>query len=68
MVYCTTSPQDTPLKVPKFPDSYSNIVRVKTLSASISVPAKKHLIQEPVCKENIQILGHVIWFKIEKVE
>ena len=56
----TTSPQETPLKAPKLPDSYFNIARVKTLSASISVPAKQHIIQEIVCRENVQILGHVL--------
>ena len=64
MVYCTTYPQETPLNAPKLPDSYFNIARVKTLSASISVPSKQHIIQETVCRENVQILGHVLWFKI----
>ena len=63
MIYYTTSPQENPLKAPKLPDSYFNIARVKTLSASISVPAKQHIIQT-VCRENVQILGHVVWFKI----
>ena len=56
MIYYTTSPQENPLKAPKLPDSYFNIARVKTLSASISVPAKQHIIQETVCRENVQIL------------
>ena len=64
MIYYTTSPQDTSLKAPKLPDSYFNIARVKTLSASISVPSKQHIIQETVCRENVQILGHVVWFKM----
>ena len=64
MIYYTTFPQDTPLKAPKLPDSYFNIARVKTLSASISVPSKQHIIQETVCRENVQILGHVVWFKM----
>ena len=64
MIYNTTSPQGTPLKAPKLTDSYFNIARVKTLLASISVPAKQHLIQETVCRENVQILGHVVWFKM----
>ena len=64
MIYYTTSPQETSLKAPKLPDSYFNIARVKTLSASISVPSKQHIIQETVCSENVQILGHVVWFKM----
>ena len=64
LIYNTTSPQDTPLKAPKLLDSYFNIARVKTLSASISVPSKQHFIQETVCKKNVQILGHVVWFKM----
>ena len=64
MIYYTTSPQENPLKALKLPDSYFNITRVKTLSASISVPAKQHIIQETVCRENVQILGHVVWFKM----
>ena len=63
MIYFATFPQDTLLKAPKLPDSYFNIARVKTLSASISVPSKQHIIQETVCRENVQILGHV-WFKM----
>ena len=35
-IYYTASPQDTSLKAPRLPDSYFNIARVKTLSASIS--------------------------------
>ena len=42
MIYYTTSPKDMSLKVPKLPDSYCSIARVKTLSASISVPSKQH--------------------------
>ena len=53
MVYYTTSPQKTLLKAPKHSDSYFNKARVKTLSASISVPAKQHLIQETVYRENV---------------
>ena len=34
MIYYTTSPEKTPLKGPKLSDSYFNIARVKTLSAS----------------------------------
>ena len=64
MIYYTTSPQETALKAPKLPDSYFNITRVKTLSPSISVPSKQHIIQETVCRENVQILGHVVWFKM----
>ena len=64
MIYYTTSPQDTSLKTPKLPDSYFNIARVKTLSASISVPSKQHIVHETVCRENVQILGHVVWFKM----
>ena len=64
MIYYTTSPQESPLTVPKLPDSYLNIARVKILSASISVPSKQHIIQETVCRENVQILGHVVWFKM----
>ena len=64
MIYYTTSPQENPLKAQKLPDSYFNIARVKTLSASISVPAKQHIIQETVCRENVQILSHVVWFKM----
>ena len=64
MIYYTTSPQNTPLKAPKLPDSYFNIAKVKSLSASISVPSKQHIIQETVCRENVQILGHVVWFKM----
>ena len=64
MIYYTTSPQDTSLKAPKLPDSYFNISRVKTLSAFTSVPLKQHIIQETVCRENVQILGHVVWFKM----
>ena len=64
MIYCTTSPQNTPLRAPKLPDSYFNIAKVKSLSASISVPSKQHIIQETVCRENVQILGHVVWFKM----
>ena len=63
MISYTTS-QDTPWKAPKLPDSYFNIARVKSLSASISVPSKQHLIQETVCRGNMQILGHVVWFKM----
>ena len=37
MIYYTTSPQNTPLRAPKLPDSYFNISKVKSLSASISV-------------------------------
>ena len=59
MIYYT-SPQDTSLKAPKLPDSCFNITRVKTLSASISVPSKQHIIQETVCRENVQILAHVV--------
>ena len=44
MVYYTTSPQETPLKAPKLPNSYFKVARIKILSASISVPAKQHLI------------------------
>ena len=64
MIYYTTSPQNTPLRAPKLPDSYFNIARVKSLSASISVPSQQHIIQETVCRENVQILGHVVWFKM----
>ena len=64
MIYYTTSPQETPFKAPKLPDSYFNIDRVKTLSLSIAVPAKQYIIQETVCRENVQILGHVEWFKM----
>ena len=64
MIYYTTSPQATPLKAPKLPDSYFSIARVKTLSSSIAVPSKQHIIQETVCTENVQILGHVVWFKM----
>ena len=60
VIYYTTSPQETPLKAPKLPDSYFNIARVKTLPASISVPSKQHIIQETICRENVQILGHVV--------
>ena len=63
MIYYTTSPRENPLKAPKLSDSYFNIARVKT-SASISVPAKQHIIQETVCRENVQILGHVVWYKM----
>ena len=68
MIYYTTSSQENPLKAPKVPDSYFNIPRVKTLSDSISVPAKQHVIQETVCRENLghvlgQILGQFVWFK-----
>ena len=56
--------KDTPLKAPKLPDSYFSIARVKTLSASISVTSKQHIIQETVCTENVQISGHVVWFKM----
>ena len=52
------------IKAPKLPDSYFNIARMKTLSASISVPSKQHIIQETVCRENVQIFGHVVWFKM----
>ena len=52
------------MKAPKLPDSYFNIARVKTLSASISIPSKQHIIQETVCRGNVQILGHVVWFKM----
>ena len=64
MIYYTTSPQNTPLKAPKLPDSYFNIARVKSLSNSISVSSKQHIVQETVCRENVQILGHVVWFKM----
>ena len=64
MIYYTTSPEETPLKAPKLPDSYFNIARVETLSASVSVPSKQHIIQETVCREKLQILGHVVWFKM----
>ena len=64
MIYYTTSPQETPLKAPNLPDSSFNIARVKTLSPSISVPSKQHIIQETVCRQNVQILGHVVWFKM----
>ena len=63
MTYYTTSPQKNSLKAPKLSDSYFNVARVKTLSAFISVPAKQHLIRETVCRENVQIFGHVVWFK-----
>ena len=63
MIYYTTS-QDTALKAPKLPGSYFNIATVKTLSASISLPSNQHIIQETVCVENVQILGHVVWFKM----
>ena len=36
---------------------------MKSLSASISVPSKQ-IIQETVCREDVQILGHVVWFKM----
>ena len=58
------SPQEMSLKAPKLPDSYFYIARVKTLSASISVHSKQHIIQETVCRENVQTLGHVVWFKM----
>ena len=64
MVYYTTSPQETPLKAPKLQDSYFNIARHKTLAASISIPAQQHLIHVTVCRENVQILGHIVWFKM----
>ena len=64
MIYHTTSPQEPPLKAPKFPDSYFNITRVKTLSSSISVPSKQHIVKEKVCREDMPILGHVVWFKM----
>ena len=64
MIYYTTSPQDTSLKAAKLSDSYFNIARVKILSAFISVPSKQHIIQETVCRENMQILGHVVWFRM----
>ena len=64
MIYYTTFLQNTPLKAPKLPDSYFNIARVKSLSNSISVPSKQHIVQETVCRENVQILGHVVWFKM----
>ena len=64
MIFYSTSPQETPLKAPKFPDSYFNIARVKTLSSSISVPSKQHIIQETVCRQNGQILAHVMCFKM----
>ena len=51
MIYYTTSPQNTPLRAPKLLDSYFNIAKVKSLSASISVPSKQHIIQETVCRE-----------------
>ena len=60
MVYYTTSPQETTVKEPEIPESYFNIARVRTLSASISMPAKQHLIQETVCREHAQILGSVV--------
>ena len=64
MIFYTTSNQENPLTAPKLPDSYFNTARVKTLSASISVPAKQDLIQETVCRENVEISGHVLWFKM----
>ena len=64
MIYYTTSPQNTPLKAPKLPDSYFNIAKVKSLSSSISVPSKQFIVQETVCRENAQILGHVVWYKM----
>ena len=64
MINYTTYPQENPLKAPKLPDSYFNIARVKMLSASISVLAKPHIIQETVCRENVQVLGHIVWFKM----
>ena len=57
MIYYTTSPQETLLKAPRLPDSYFNIARVKTLLSSISVPSKQHIVQETVCRENVQILA-----------
>ena len=33
-------------------------------SASISVLAKQHLIQETVCREKVKILGDAVWFKM----
>ena len=64
MIYYTTSPQEGTNRAPKVPDSFYNISKVKTLSASIQTPVKQHLVQETVCRENIQILGHVVWFKL----
>ena len=64
MICYTTSPQETPLNAPKLPDSYFNIARVNPLSASLSVPSKQYIIQETVCRENVQILDHVVWFKM----
>ena len=57
MICYTTSPQNTPLKAPKLPDSYFNIARVKSLSNSISVPSKQHIVQETVCRENVPNFG-----------
>ena len=54
MIYYNTSPQNTPLRAPKLPDSYFNISKVKSLSASISVPSKQFIVQEIVCRENVQ--------------
>ena len=28
------------------------------------MPSKQHIIQETVCRENVHILGHVVWFKM----
>ena len=53
MVHYITLPQENPLKARKLPDSCFSIARVKTLSGSISVPAKQHLIQEAV--QTVQI-------------
>ena len=43
------------MKAPKLPDSYFNIARVKTVSASISVPAKQHIIHCAIEELNSRI-------------
>ena len=33
-------------------------------SPLLSLSHQKHIIQDSVCRENVQILGHVRWFKM----
>ena len=63
MVYYTNSPQETPVCAPKVPDSYFNIAKIKNLPNTIAINSKQVLAQETICRQNVQILGHVVWFK-----
>ena len=69
MKFYQVSPKSFSLTAPRLQDAFKNIVTPPYQApTSVSAPMKQYLAWETVCRENIQILNHVFWFKsaIEK--